>query len=114
MEYPMEYLKWNTPKNHVLVKYFRNMMNRLDVHTYIYFELASSPIVLVRYSPRCTKTKTPVLVFVVRKRSEDPVKQKTVQKIITSLTHITAATTLSNIMHLSIDCLLYTSDAADE
>ena len=28
------------------------MVNRLDVHTYIYFELASSPIVPVRYSPR--------------------------------------------------------------
>ena len=29
------------------IKYFRNMANRLDVHTYIYFELASSPIVPV-------------------------------------------------------------------
>ena len=33
MEHTMEYLKWITPKNH------------LHVHTFIYFELASSPIV---------------------------------------------------------------------
>ena len=29
------------------IKYFRNMVNRLDVHTFIYFELASSSVVPV-------------------------------------------------------------------
>ena len=28
------------------------MVNHLDAHTFIYFELASSPIVTVRCSPR--------------------------------------------------------------
>ena len=54
MEYPMEYLKWSKKKIWSKkscigqIKYFRNMVNPLDVHTYIYFELASSPIVPVR------------------------------------------------------------------
>ena len=31
------------------------MVNRLDVHTFIYFELASSSIVLVRYRPQFSR-----------------------------------------------------------
>ena len=36
MEDPMEYLKCFGK-----IKYFINMVNRLDVHSFIYFELAS-------------------------------------------------------------------------
>ena len=43
MEYPMAYLEWSTPKTHIFI----NMVNYSDVHTFTYFELASSPIVLV-------------------------------------------------------------------
>ena len=35
-------------------KYFTDMVNHLDVHTFIYFELASSLNVSVRCSPRTT------------------------------------------------------------
>ena len=32
MEYPVEYLKWTTPKTHVQIKLFINMMNHSQMY----------------------------------------------------------------------------------
>ena len=51
MEYPVEYLKWSTPKNHVYwsnkILYQHGEPFRRTYLSFIYFELASSPIVTV-------------------------------------------------------------------
>ena len=46
MEYPMEYL------NGVPLKIIIKTLKDLDAHTFIYFEVSSSPIVTVRCSSR--------------------------------------------------------------